>query len=119
MAKKLIFVKFLNDGSITGNLIKTEKVYDDETEMKKMFDECVGTFETYCKMFGQFATCFTIAAIFPIFRFRTKLSACILPSPFRYSLNSFSPHLVNVVLAITKNYLGHSISADLAAVVIS
>ena len=55
MAKKLTFVKFLNDGSITGNLIKTEKVYDDETEMKKMFDECVGTFETYCKMFGQFA----------------------------------------------------------------
>ena len=55
MAKKLIFVKFLNDGSITGNLIKTEKVYDDETEMKKMFAECVGTFETYCKMFGQFA----------------------------------------------------------------
>lgn len=54
MAKKLIFVKFLNDGSITGNLIKTEKVYDDETEMKKMFDECVGTFETYCKMFGRF-----------------------------------------------------------------
>lgn len=61
MAKKLIFVKFLND---TGELIKTEKVYDiiktenvydDETEMKKMFDECVGTFETYCKMFGQFA----------------------------------------------------------------
>lgn len=55
MAKKLTFVKFLNDGSITGNLIKTEKVYDDETEMKKMFDECVGTFETYCKMFGRFA----------------------------------------------------------------
>ena len=55
MSKKLIFVKFLNDGSITGELIKTEKVYDDETEMKKMFDECVGTFETYCKMFGQFA----------------------------------------------------------------
>lgn len=54
MAKKLIFVKFLND---TGQLIKTEKVYDDETEMKKMFDECVGTFETYCKMFGQFARC--------------------------------------------------------------
>lgn len=61
MAKKLIFVKFLND---TGELIKTEKVYDiiktekvydDETEMKKMFDECVGTFETYCKMFGRFA----------------------------------------------------------------
>lgn len=61
MAKKLIFVKFLND---TGKLIKTEKVYDiiktekvydDETEMKKMFDECVATFETYCKMFGQFA----------------------------------------------------------------
>ena len=55
MAKKLTFGKFLNDGSITGNLIKTEKVYDDETEMKKMFDECVGTFETYCKMFGRFA----------------------------------------------------------------
>lgn len=54
MAKKLTFVKFLNDGSITGNLIKTEKVYDDETEMKKMFDECVGTFEPYCKMFGRF-----------------------------------------------------------------
>ena len=54
MAKKLIFVKFLNDGSITGKLIKTEKVFDDETEMKKMFDECVGTFETYCKMFGRF-----------------------------------------------------------------
>ena len=62
MAKKLIFVKFLND---TGEPIKTEKVYDiikrekvyddDETEMKKMFDECVGTFEPYCKMFGQFA----------------------------------------------------------------
>lgn len=55
MAKKLIFVKFLNDGSITGKLIKTEKVFDDETEMKKMFDECVGTFEPYCKMFGRFA----------------------------------------------------------------
>ncbi len=55
MSKKLIFVKFLNDGSITGELIKTEKVYDDETELRKCFDECVGTFETYCKMFGQFA----------------------------------------------------------------
>nr|DAE37192.1 MAG TPA: hypothetical protein [Bacteriophage sp.] len=41
-----------------------------------------------------------------------------MPSPFRYSLNSFSLHLENVVLAITKNYLGRSISADLAAVVI-
>lgn len=57
MAKKLTFVKFLNDGSFTGELIKTEKVYDDETEMKKMFDECVGTFETFCKMFGQFTRC--------------------------------------------------------------
>lgn len=55
MAKKLIFVKFLNNVGITGKLIKTEKVFDDETEMKKMFDECVGTFEPYCKMFGQFA----------------------------------------------------------------
>lgn len=55
MAKKLTFVKFFNNVGITGKLIKTEKVYDDETEMKKMFDECVGTFETYCKMFGQFA----------------------------------------------------------------
>ena len=52
MAKKLIFVKFLND---TGEPIKTEKVYDDEKKKKKMFDECVGTFEPYCKMFGQFA----------------------------------------------------------------
>lgn len=55
MAKKLTFVKFLNDGSMTGNFIRTEKVYDDETEMKKMFDECVGTFGPYCKMFGLFA----------------------------------------------------------------
>lgn len=55
MAKKLIFVKFLNDGSITGKLIRTEKVYDNEAELKKMFDECVDTFEPYCKMFGLFA----------------------------------------------------------------
>lgn len=54
MTKKLIFVKFLNNVGITGKLIKTEKVFDDETEMKKMFDECVGTFEPYCKMFGRF-----------------------------------------------------------------
>lgn len=54
MAKKLIFVSFLNNVSITGELIRTEKVYDDEIEMKKVFDECVGKFELYCKMYGRF-----------------------------------------------------------------
>lgn len=54
MAKKLIFVTFLNNETITGELIRTEKVYDDETEMKKVFDECVDKFEPYCKMFGRF-----------------------------------------------------------------
>lgn len=55
MAKKLIFVTFFNGyGSITGELIRTEKIYADETEMKKAFDECVDKFEPYCKMFGRF-----------------------------------------------------------------
>lgn len=54
MAKKLIFVSSFNNIGITREVIKTEKVYDDETEMKKIFDECVDKFEPYCKMFGRF-----------------------------------------------------------------
>ena len=54
MAKKLIFVSCLSNVVFPYEVIKTEKVYDDETEMKKVFDECVGKFESYCKMFGRF-----------------------------------------------------------------
>ena len=54
MAKKLIFVSCLSNVGFPHEVIKTEKVYDDETEMKKVFDECVGKFEPYCKEFGLF-----------------------------------------------------------------
>ena len=54
MAKKLIFVSCLGDVIFPGEVIRTVRVYDDETEMKKAFDECVGKFESYCKMFGRF-----------------------------------------------------------------
>ena len=54
MAKKLIFVSCLNNVIFPYEVIKTEKVYDDETEMKKVFDECVGKFEPCCKEFGRF-----------------------------------------------------------------
>lgn len=54
MAKKLIFVSCLSNVVFPYEVIKTEKVYDDETEIKKVFDECVGKFEPYCKEFGRF-----------------------------------------------------------------
>ena len=54
MAKKLLFVSCLSNVVFPYEVIKTEKVYDDETEMKKVFDECVGTFEPCCKEFGRF-----------------------------------------------------------------
>ena len=53
MAKKLIFVSFLNNVSITGELIRTEKVYDDETEMKKVFDECVASLSRTARCTGD------------------------------------------------------------------
>lgn len=50
MAKKVIFIKVYTDGIER----KTEKVCNTETEVKKCFDECVESFEEFCKKFGAF-----------------------------------------------------------------
>lgn len=50
MAKKVTFVKVYTDGIER----KTEKVCNTETEMRKCFDECVESFEEFCKKFGAF-----------------------------------------------------------------
>lgn len=50
MAKKVTFIKVYTDGIER----KTEKVCNTETEVKKCFDECVESFEEFCKKFGAF-----------------------------------------------------------------
>lgn len=50
MAKKVTFIEVYTDGIER----KTEKVCNTETEAKKCFDECVESFEEFCKKFGAF-----------------------------------------------------------------
>ena len=50
MAKRVSFVKVYSDGIER----KSEKVCNSETEMRKCFDECVDSFEEFCKKFGAF-----------------------------------------------------------------
>lgn len=50
MAKRVSFVKVYSDGIER----KAEKVCNSETEMRKCFDECVKSFEEFCKKFGAF-----------------------------------------------------------------
>lgn len=50
MAKRVIFSKIYSDGIER----TTEKDCNTETEMRKCFDECVESFEEFCKKFGAF-----------------------------------------------------------------
>lgn len=50
MAQKVIFAKVFKDGEIK----KEEKICNTEDEMMKCFDECVESFEEFCKEFGTF-----------------------------------------------------------------
>ena len=50
MAKRVIFSKMYSDGIER----TTEKDCNTETEMRKCFDECVVSFEEFCKKFGAF-----------------------------------------------------------------
>lgn len=50
MAKRVILSKIYSDGIER----KTEKDCNTETEMRKCFDECVKSFEEFCKRFGAF-----------------------------------------------------------------
>lgn len=49
MAKRVIFSRIYFDGERT-----TEKDCNTETEMREYFDECVQSFEEFCKKFGAF-----------------------------------------------------------------
>lgn len=49
MAKRVIFSKIYYDGIRT-----TEKECNTETEMRKYFNECVASFEEFCRKFGAF-----------------------------------------------------------------
>ena len=50
MAKRVILSKIYSDGIER----KTEKDCNTETEARKCFDECVASFEEFCKKFGAF-----------------------------------------------------------------
>ena len=50
MAKRVIFSKIYSDGIER----TTEKDCNTETEMRKCFDECVVSFEEFCKKFARF-----------------------------------------------------------------
>ena len=50
MTKRVIFSKIYSDGIER----KTEKDCNTETEARKCFDECVASFEEFCKKFGAF-----------------------------------------------------------------
>ena len=50
MTKRVVFSKIYSDGIER----KTEKDCNTETEARKCFDECVASFEEFCKKFGAF-----------------------------------------------------------------